>query len=123
MITNAALESGFTGGIVVDYPHSSKAKKYYLFIQAGYTQESIQEAIKAIPKLEKEENENNNIVKYDKNTKPKTVRGKKKNKSKKAGLKTREWIIQKKEKQSKQGKTVRKTTKYTARKRKGHHIA
>lgn len=122
MITNAALESGFTGGVVVDYPHSSKAKKYYLFIQAGYTQESIQEAMKAIPKLEKQDEENNNIVKYDKNIKPTTVRGKRKNKSKKAAFKSREWIIEKKGRQNKQGKTVRKTTKYTARKRKGHHV-
>jgi 18S rRNA (guanine1575-N7)-methyltransferase len=27
LITNAALENGFTGGLVVDYPHSAKAKK------------------------------------------------------------------------------------------------
>ena len=28
MITKAALDSGFTGGLVVDYPNSTKAKKY-----------------------------------------------------------------------------------------------
>lgn len=27
LITNAALEIGFTGGLVVDFPHSAKAKK------------------------------------------------------------------------------------------------
>ncbi len=27
LITTAALENGFTGGLVVDYPHSAKAKK------------------------------------------------------------------------------------------------
>lgn len=27
IITNAALENGFTGGLVVDFPHSTKAKK------------------------------------------------------------------------------------------------
>jgi len=32
MITSAAMKSGFTGGLVVDYPNSTKAKKYYLVI-------------------------------------------------------------------------------------------
>ncbi|EAN85418.1 hypothetical protein, conserved [Trypanosoma cruzi] len=35
MITRAAMLCGFTGGVVVDFPHSAKAKKHYLVIQAG----------------------------------------------------------------------------------------
>lgn len=35
MITNAAMRCGFTGGIVVDYPNSTKAKKYFLVLFAG----------------------------------------------------------------------------------------
>ena len=35
MITNAAMQCGFTGGLVVDYPNSAKAKKYYLCLFAG----------------------------------------------------------------------------------------
>lgn len=35
MITKAAMKCGFGGGVVVDYPHSSKAKKHYLVLQAG----------------------------------------------------------------------------------------
>merc|ERR1712167_488360 len=35
MITAAALRSGFGGGLVVDYPHSAKAKKHFLVIYAG----------------------------------------------------------------------------------------
>ena len=31
-ITTAALKSGFSGGLVVDYPNSAKAKKYYLVL-------------------------------------------------------------------------------------------
>ncbi|KAJ1496531.1 hypothetical protein HMI55_006046 [Coelomomyces lativittatus] len=31
----AALNAGFTGGVVVDYPNSSKAKKMYLCLFAG----------------------------------------------------------------------------------------
>jgi 18S rRNA (guanine1575-N7)-methyltransferase len=35
MITSAAMKSGFSGGLVVDYPNSAKAKKYYLVLEAG----------------------------------------------------------------------------------------
>ena len=35
MITTAAMKSGFSGGLVVDYPNSTRAKKYYLVIEAG----------------------------------------------------------------------------------------
>lgn len=30
MLTEAAMRAGFTGGVVVDYPNSTKAKKYFL---------------------------------------------------------------------------------------------
>lgn len=32
MITSAALKAGFSGGLIVDYPNSAKAKKYFLVI-------------------------------------------------------------------------------------------
>lgn len=32
LIMNVALKAGFTGGLVVDYPNSKKAKKYYLYV-------------------------------------------------------------------------------------------
>lgn len=35
MITSAAMKSGFSGGLVVDFPNSTRAKKYYLVIEAG----------------------------------------------------------------------------------------
>jgi len=44
MITNAAMKNGFTGGLIVDYPNSKKAKKYYLFLLAGYSDEIMAEA-------------------------------------------------------------------------------
>eukprot|EP00438_Fugacium_kawagutii_P026794 Skav209680 [mRNA] locus=scaffold1603:140872:145327:- [translate_table: standard] len=39
MITAAALRCGFGGGLVVDYPHSAKAKKHFLVIYAGLSGE------------------------------------------------------------------------------------
>merc|ERR1719150_2864897 len=35
MITAAAIRAGFGGGLVVDFPHSAKAKKHFLVIYAG----------------------------------------------------------------------------------------
>ena len=29
------MKSGFSGGLVIDYPNSSRAKKYYLVLEAG----------------------------------------------------------------------------------------
>jgi len=35
MISNAAIKSGLAGGIYVDMPNSSKAKKYYLILSTS----------------------------------------------------------------------------------------
>lgn len=35
MIVSSAMKSGFTGGLVVDYPNSTRAKKYFLCLFAG----------------------------------------------------------------------------------------
>ena len=35
MITTAALRVGFSGGLVVDYPNSTRAKKYFLVLTSG----------------------------------------------------------------------------------------
>ena len=48
MITNAAMKNGFTGGLIIDYPNSKKAKKYYLFLMAGYSEQIMKEAKEVI---------------------------------------------------------------------------
>ena len=35
MLSTTALRCGFDGGVVVDFPHSTRAKKYYLVLSAG----------------------------------------------------------------------------------------
>ena len=44
MITSSAMKNGFTGGMIIDYPNSKKAKKYYLFLMAGFSEEIYNEA-------------------------------------------------------------------------------
>lgn len=56
MITSAAMKNGFTGGLIVDYPNSKKAKKYYLFLMAGYSEEIQKEAKQVIMPTAKEGN-------------------------------------------------------------------
>ena len=48
MITSAAMKNGFTGGLIIDFPNSKKAKKYFLFLMAGYSEEIIKDAEKAV---------------------------------------------------------------------------
>ena len=48
MITAAAMKNGFTGGLIVDFPNSKKARKYFLFLMAGYSEEIIKEAQEAV---------------------------------------------------------------------------
>ena len=42
------MKSGFTGGLIVDFPNSKKARKYYLFLMAGFSEEIQAEAKRAI---------------------------------------------------------------------------
>ena len=36
MLTSAAMRAGFSGGLVVDFPHSTRAKKYFLVLMVGH---------------------------------------------------------------------------------------
>jgi len=35
LVTEQAMKAGFYGGIVVDFPNSAKAKKYFLVLMTG----------------------------------------------------------------------------------------
>lgn len=115
MITNSAMRCGFTGGLVVDFPHSTKAKKYFLVLFAGNPVGGFHEMPKAIGEEVTEDVEE--MVAYSSER-----RNKEKSKSRKRQrdpVKSKNWILKKKEKQRQQGKEVRLDTKYTGRKRSG----
>lgn len=42
------MKNGFTGGLIVDFPNSKKAKKYFLFLMAGHSDEIQKDAQEAI---------------------------------------------------------------------------
>merc|ERR1712187_1090549 len=107
MITAAALRCGFGGGLVVDYPHSAKAKKHFLVIYAGLSGEMPQELPMG---LQDEVDEHNQTIRAEGRERERKKRGKNE-------FTVRDKIIRKKEHQRKKGLDVRTDTKYTARPR------
>ncbi|GMH88877.1 hypothetical protein TL16_g11289, partial [Triparma laevis f. inornata] len=105
LISECAAKVGFAGGVVVDYPNSTKAKKHYLVLSfdRGYsTPKGLQSSAQS-------------GVRVDSSTSSKRVKVVKK----KGKGKTKEWIEHKKDVQRKKGfENVRKDTKFTGRKRK-----
>ncbi|XP_053207232.1 probable 18S rRNA (guanine-N(7))-methyltransferase [Panonychus citri] len=111
LITTQAMKAGFTGGLLVDYPNSTKAKKVYLVLFTGGDNPVMPK-----PLMNEHEMSSNNgpseVSNINRRMKQKPVRGKPPKKS-------REWILAKKERRRRQGKDVREDTKYTGRKRSG----
>ncbi|TKW42123.1 hypothetical protein SEVIR_1G362800v4 [Setaria viridis] len=121
MIVTFAMRAGFAGGVVVDWPHSSKAKKSYLVLTCGPPSISTS--------LPKGKGENGEMCSDDEDDGSsdedgdKTVgiyernRSKKRQKTKKNG-KGKDWLLKKKEQMRRRGHDVPADTKYTGRKRK-----
>ncbi|KAH9641468.1 hypothetical protein HF086_006084 [Spodoptera exigua] len=105
LVTSQAMKAGFYGGVVVDFPNSAKAKKFFLVLMTGGSAPLPQA-------LGTEETDNNLQVKYAKREATRNIRGK-------PVKNTRAWIMEKKERRRKQGKDTKPDTKYTGRKRSG----
>eukprot|EP00091_Calanus_sinicus_P011226 TRINITY_DN25494_c0_g1_i1.p1 TRINITY_DN25494_c0_g1~~TRINITY_DN25494_c0_g1_i1.p1 ORF type:complete len:255 (-),score=90.19 TRINITY_DN25494_c0_g1_i1:21-728(-) len=86
MITNQSMKAGFTGGLVVDYPNSTKAKKFFLVLMTGGAQPLPQG-------LGQEESHQSVGARFEsRREKYKNMRGKSVKKSK-------DWILEKKKEQ------------------------
>jgi len=111
LLTSSAIRAGFTGGLLIDYPNSAKAKKYFLTLFAGMLPGQ------ALPQpLGIEEVAHPSTVSFV--SERERVRGNKDKKKKRVPVKSKEWILNKKERQRRQGKVTRIDTAYTGRKRK-----
>ncbi len=127
LISECAARVGFAGGIVVDYPNSTKAKKHYLVL-------SFERSYRAPPGLVGGveaagggmiQSTTKGGVRVADDMDPRRAggksaggkRGEKAPRKKKGVGKTKEWILHKKETQRKKGKDTRMDTKYTGRKR------
>ncbi|KAK7588072.1 hypothetical protein V9T40_005317 [Parthenolecanium corni] len=103
LITRESTKAGFYGGLLVDYPNSTKAKKYFLVLNTGGPM--------PLPAALTDASDNSDHVQFTnrrdnyKNMKGKNIK------------KSRDWIIEKKERRRRQGRNVRPDSKYTARPR------
>ncbi|KAJ2609499.1 18S rRNA (guanine1575-N7)-methyltransferase [Coemansia sp. RSA 1365] len=111
MIMSISMKCGFTGGLVVDYPNSKKARKFYLCLFAGQDAGERQVLPKGL------EDEGNTVgVAYTQARIQDRSRGKQSRKSVKNSA---DWILHKKELARKRGKEdVPLDSKYTGRRRK-----
>ena len=118
-----ASKAGFSGGVVVDYPNSTKAKKYYLCLMTGgngvsmpmpkgLTEESAYEM-----EYEGDEDDEAQVAEQSKTVKIGARKRQRMAKIQKS-MKDRSWVLRKKELYRKRGKDVKDDSKYTARKRK-----
>ncbi|KAI1720219.1 methyltransferase domain-containing protein [Ditylenchus destructor] len=107
LICQQALKAGFRGGLVVDYPESTKAKKIFLVINAGG---NIPVAPKPLTNIE--ESGRNQIQNIDRASHRQHG-----NKQKKPQKGTKAFIEANKDRLRRRGKEVRASSKYTGRKR------
>ena len=115
------MRGGFGGGLVVDFPHSTKAKKYFLVLLAGPPDPEF-----AMPNALGEDGQSvaggssalarHGAIREETRQRPKK---RAKNGAGKIQKKGKEWVMQKKEAQRRQGKEVRLDSKYSARRRTG----
>ncbi|KAL7673753.1 hypothetical protein ACOME3_000036 [Neoechinorhynchus agilis] len=96
LLTRQALKAGFTGGLVIDNPESTRAKKVFLVLCVGMGH--------VIPELPAEVICDEPESKIEK-------------RQRKPIKNTRKWVLSKKARWRRQGKEVRPDTKYTGRKR------
>lgn len=122
MITSCAMRCGFGGGIVVDFPHSTRAKKTYLVIHTGFQGHSGG----ATTGVSIDSISAGNLLgdRQDRIATVNRVRnlGRRDDGVRKNGsVKSKKWIINKKDRQRRQGKDVKEDSKYTGRKRKDRY--
>ncbi|CCW66511.1 unnamed protein product [Phytomonas sp. Hart1] len=140
MITRVAMKCGFAGGVVVDYPHSSKAKKYYLVLQAGqvtggfvppppltadvedenFDDDSDEESEDSEDELEPRDRVQvgGRDNRRAKRGRPASSRDRKRRKDNRPVTGSREWVLLKKEERRNRGLQATADTKYTMRRRK-----
>ncbi|MEW5304227.1 MAG: hypothetical protein WDW38_003596 [Sanguina aurantia] len=113
MIVSSAMKVGFSGGLVVDFPHSTRAKKYYLVLMCGSGG-----SVPSAKTGEDPEDDESATVK----TSSRQRDGNKRHKGPggaAGSVKGREWVLKKKEQMRHRGYAgIKPDTKYTGRKRK-----
>uniref|UniRef100_A0ACD5ZCQ8 Uncharacterized protein n=1 Tax=Avena sativa TaxID=4498 RepID=A0ACD5ZCQ8_AVESA len=124
MLTYFAMDAGFAGGLVVDWPNSSKAKKSYLVFACG-----SRSVHTSLPKPKGQDGEmcssdDDDDDDDDGSNDDQTVgtygrtRSNKRRKVNNKNGRGKDWLLRKKEQMRRRGRDVPADTKYTGRKRK-----
>eukprot|EP00887_Chlorella_sp_A99_P001439 scaffold8.g1439.t1 len=118
MLSNAAMKVGFSGGLVVDYPHSTRAKKYFLVLMVGGAAPAP--APRGLDGREPEDEDEGAAAEVAVAQRRSRKRGRARGGGGGGGgAKGRDWILRKKAQQRQRGRVaVKPDTKYTGRKRK-----
>ncbi|GMT18462.1 hypothetical protein PFISCL1PPCAC_9759 [Pristionchus fissidentatus] len=108
LIMSQAMRAGFNGGLVVDFPTSTKAKKVYLVLMTGGVQQLPKALTEESEAAERGQVQNigRRVFQTGKKGKERIVKG------------SKAWIDAKRERAQKQGRDVREESKYSGRKRK-----
>ncbi|KAF9984319.1 hypothetical protein BGZ75_004113 [Mortierella antarctica] len=113
LIMGCAVRCGFEGGLVVDYPNSKKAKKFYLCLFAGQEVNGVKQQLPAALGEDEEGEPGENGVQYT--SKKRTDSRMRSNKRK--PTKDKNWVLKKKEQLRSKGDKTANDSKFTARKR------
>jgi len=92
MLTTCAQRAGFGGGVVVDYPNSTKKRKMYLCLMVGH-----QEVPTGLSDGMEVDDSNSSKVKNEKRRKAKLLASKKMKGKRPVGSVDKDWILKKKE--------------------------
>jgi 18S rRNA (guanine1575-N7)-methyltransferase len=128
MLVAAAMKVGFSGGLVVDYPHSTRAKKCFLVLMVGTGGYSVPQGKDGNPDDSGDEEmapgpprgHQRNPGYQIEVTGRERKGGKRKGRGGVSGGgvgKDRAWVVKKKDKMRRKGMEVKPDSKYTARKR------
>ncbi len=127
MLVGAAMRAGFSGGLVVDYPHSTRAKKYFLCLMVGGSSIATLPAAKGLDGEEEDDMDldgNGGDAEEDAERAGVHVEGRRRpgrrhgSKGAKPKTKGRDWVLKKKNHLRAQGMAaVKPDTKYTGRTR------
>ncbi|KAG1681143.1 hypothetical protein FOA52_015586 [Chlamydomonas sp. UWO 241] len=111
MMVSAAMKVGFSGGLVIDFPHSTRAKKYFLVLMVGTS--SVMPSARGLNGEDPDDEAGPSEVQVSGRT------SNKRRKSDEQQGKGKSWVFRKKEQMRSRGyDNIPVDTKYTGRKRK-----
>lgn len=112
MLVSAAMKVGFSGGLVIDFPHSTRAKKYFLVLMVGTSMSSVPTA-KGLNGEDSDDEGGAGQVKVQ------ARKSSHKKRKVEGGGKGKDWILRKKDQMRHRGyEGIPADSKYTGRKRK-----